>query len=35
LPDIEQSSVCPACGKDIYEGTQTTFETWDSGGEEE
>jgi formylmethanofuran dehydrogenase subunit E len=35
LPDIEKSSVCPACGEDIYEGTQTTFETWDLGGEEE
>lgn len=35
LPTIEKSDTCPACGKNIYEGTQTTFESWDAGGEEE
>ena len=37
LPDIEQSDKCPACGNDIYEGSQKTFENWDEGitGEEE
>lgn len=35
IKGIEKSDICPACGKNIFENKQTTFEDWDSGKEEE
>ncbi len=37
LPNIEKNDRCPACGSNLYEGEQKTFENWDEGitGEEE